>query len=270
MRYKIRKASDADKTAVLALGRKIVDVYERCHLGDEMADRYINSGACDSDSSKIYDNASIILDSDTVIGFLFTHGNEIQGLSVDVPYWGKGIAQMLIAYATQNLFQNESEIQLECFVSSPRANRFYQKMGFVNSGVVGGDGGSRTVYKRKINGDLTPKETLLNWIDVFNTADAKALSEFYTEDAINHQVVTDPVIGKKAILERFTEEFDTAEMVCILENIFMDGNFAIMEWKDPKGFRGCGFFNIVGGKIVFQRGYMDKLSFLKMNGLPIE
>ncbi len=24
------------------------------------------------------------------------------------------------------------------------------------------------------------------------------------------------------------------------------------------------------GKIAFQRGYMDKLSFLKMNGLPIE
>ncbi len=53
-------------------------------------------------------------------------------------------------------------------------------------------------------------------------------------------------------------------------NIFEDGEWAIMEWRDPKGFRGCGFFHIVNSKIVFQRGYMNKLSFLKMNNLPIE
>ncbi len=270
MSYDIRKATEADKAAVLELGRKIVDVYERTHLGNVMADGYIESGACDSDLSKIFDNATVILEGETVIGFLFTHENEIQGLSVDVPYWGKGIAQKLIAYASQNLFAGYDEIQLECFVTSPRANRFYQKMGFVCSGIVEGDGGDRNLYKRKISGDLTPKETLLNWIDVFNNADAKALSEFYADNAVNHQVVSEPVSGKKAIFEMFKSEFATAEMVCILDNIFMDANFAIMEWKDPKGFRGCGFFNIVGGKIVFQRGYMDKLSFLKMNGLPIE
>ncbi len=270
MNFVIRKALESDKAAVLELGRKIVDVYERTHLGDEMAESYINSGSCDRDLSNIYDNATVILDNETVIGFLFTHQNEIQGLSVDTSYWGKGIAQKLIAYATQNLFKDYTEIQLECFVTSPRANRFYQKMGFVISGVVEGDGGNRNLYKRKIGGDLTPKETLLNWVDVFNNADAKTLSEFYSDDATNHQVVTDPVIGKKAIFEMFESEFATAEMVCIIDNIFSDGDFAIMEWKDPKGFRGCGFFKIVCGKIVFQRGYMDKLSFLKTNGLPIE
>ncbi len=143
-------------------------------------------------------------------------------------------------------------------------------MGFVNCGIVEGDGGSRNLYRRKINGDLTPKEILLNWIDVFNNADAEALSEFYADEATNHQVVSEPVIGKKAIFDMFTEEFSTAEMVCILQNAFMEGNWTMMEWKDPKGFRGCGFFNMVDGKILFQRGNMDKLSFLKMNGLPIE
>ncbi len=117
---------------------------------------------------------------------------------------------------------------------------------------------------------MTPKETLLKWIDTFNSADAQALADLYTEDAINHQVVADPVVGKEAIYNMFVGEFATAEMECIPENIFEDGEWAIMEWKDPKGFRGCGFFHIVDGKIVFQRGYMDKLSFLKMNGLPIE
>ncbi len=271
MEYIIRKATEDDKEEVLALGRKIVDEYERTHLGDEVADSYINSGDCDKDLSGIYNNASIILKDNKVIGFIFVDKNEIQGLSVDKMYWGKGIAQKLIAYATQNLFADYDEIQLECFVTSPRANRFYQKMGFVSGEIVDGDGGKRVVYRRKIAGnDLTPKDVLLNWIDAFNNAKAKHLSELYSEDAINHQVVSEPVVGKKAILKRFTEEFKTAEMVCILDNIFMDNEWAIMEWRDPKGFRGCGFFNVVNGKIVFQRGYMDKLSFLKMNGLPIE
>ncbi len=270
MCYTIRKAQERDKDAVLALGRKIVDVYERTHLGEEVADDYLNSGACDAALAANYKNATVVLENDIVIGFLYTDKNEIQGLSVDVPYWGKGVAQKLIAYATQNVFKSYDEIQLECFVTSPRANAFYQKMGFRNSGIVEGEGGSRVLYKRKIGGDVSPKEILLNWIDAFNSANAKALSEFYAEEAVNHQVVTDPVRGKSAIYQRFEEEFATAEMVCILENIFMDGEWAMMEWKDPKGFRGCGFFHVVGGKIVFQRGYMDKLSFLKMNGLPIE
>jgi len=43
----------------------------------------------------------------------------------------------------------------------------------------------------------------------------------------------------------FKFEFETAEMVCIPENIFEDGEWAILEWKDPLGLRGCGFFRIV-------------------------
>jgi hypothetical protein len=32
--------------------------------------------------------------------------------------------------------------------------------------------------------------------------------------------------------------------------------------------RGCGFFHVRDGKIAFQRGYWDKLSFLRLHGLP--
>lgn len=53
-----------------------------------------------------------------------------------------------------------------------------------------------------------------------------------------------PVVGKDAIHRRFADEFATAEMVYIVENIFEDGEWAIMEWKDPLGLRGCGFFHI--------------------------
>ncbi len=75
--------------------------------------------------------------------------------------------------------------------------------------------------------------------------------------------------GRDAIRAMFAREFASATMVCIAENLFEDGEWAILEWRDPKGLRGCGFFHIVDGRIIFQRGYWDKLSFLKLHGLPM-
>ena len=117
---------------------------------------------------------------------------------------------------------------------------------------------------------MTPKEILQKWIDAFNQADVETISNLYADNAINHQVANEPIVGKIAIKKMFTDEFATAEMTCIPENIFEDGEWAILEWKDTNGLRGCGFFHIQNGKIVFQRGYWDKLSFLKLHKLPIE
>jgi limonene-1,2-epoxide hydrolase len=113
------------------------------------------------------------------------------------------------------------------------------------------------------------KEIVLKWVDAFNRADVDALSAFYREDAINHQVAEHPVEGRDAIRAMFAREFATAKMACIVENLFEDGDWAILEWRDPMGLRGCGFFHIVNDRIVFQRGYWDKLSFLRLHGLPI-
>jgi hypothetical protein len=117
--------------------------------------------------------------------------------------------------------------------------------------------------------NMTPKELLEKWIDAYNRADAETLSGLYAENAINHQVANNPVIGRSAIRQMFEHEFTNAEMTCIPENIFQDGDWAILEWKDPNGLRGCGFFKIESDLIVFQRGYWDKLSFLKLHNLPI-
>lgn len=67
----------------------------------------------------------------------------------------------------------------------------------------------------------------------------------------------------------FEDGFVLAEMVCIPENIFEDGEWAILEWRDPLGMRGCGFFHVIDGQIVFQRGYWDKLTFVRLHGLPL-
>jgi len=113
---------------------------------------------------------------------------------------------------------------------------------------------------------MTAKDILLQWIDAFNRADAETIAALYSEDAVNHQVANEPVEGKAAIKQMFVNEFAAAEMVCIPENIFEDGEWAIMEWKDPKGLRGSGFFHVVDDKIVFQRGYWDKLSLIRVHG----
>ncbi len=68
----------------------------------------------------------------------------------------------------------------------------------------------------------------------------------------------------------FKRGFAAAEMRCIVENLFQDGEWAILEWRDPKGLRGCGFFQVRDGKIAFQRGYWDKLSFLKSHAIPLD
>jgi limonene-1,2-epoxide hydrolase len=115
----------------------------------------------------------------------------------------------------------------------------------------------------------TPKEVVENWIVAFNAGDAVALGELYAEDAINHQVMWDPVEGRAAIQSMFQREFVRAEMFCIVENLFEDGAWAILEWRDPKGLRGCGIFNVVDGYIRFQRGYWDQLSFSRQQGLAI-
>lgn len=116
---------------------------------------------------------------------------------------------------------------------------------------------------------MTPRQILEQWIKAFNAVDVDKLGNLYAENAINHQVANEPLVGRLAIKQMFIDEFAKAEMVCIVDNIFEDGDWAILEWKDPLGLRGCGFFQIQNDKIVFQRGYWDKLSFLKLHNLPI-
>ena len=88
----------------------------------------------------------------------------------------------------------------------------------------------------------SPKQTVLLWVELFNRADADAVAALYHTDAINHQVVNEPIVGQEAIRQMFTREFAAAEMVCMVEHIFEVGEWAILEWKDPLGLRGCGFF----------------------------
>jgi limonene-1,2-epoxide hydrolase len=116
---------------------------------------------------------------------------------------------------------------------------------------------------------LSPRSLVSAWVAAFNRQDVQALAAMYAEDAVNHQVAEAPLVGREAIRAMFATGFAAADMVCIVENLFEDGEWAILEWRDPLGLRGCGFFHVVEERIVFQRGYWDKLTFLRQHGLPI-
>lgn len=117
---------------------------------------------------------------------------------------------------------------------------------------------------------MTPKEVVDEWVKRFNAGDAAHIAELYSEEAINHQVTQDPVEGRAAIEAMFQAEFEAAEMTCMPEAIHDAGDVVALEWRDPLGLRGCGFFTVQNAKITFQRGYWDKLAFLKLHGLPLE
>jgi limonene-1,2-epoxide hydrolase len=110
---------------------------------------------------------------------------------------------------------------------------------------------------------MRPGELIKIWVELFNQSDYKGIGDLYADHCLNHQTPNGIVQGKDNITEMFRKEFSQFEMVCIIENIFEDGNVGILEWKDPKGLRGCGFFWVENDKIVYQRGYWDKLSFIE-------
>jgi limonene-1,2-epoxide hydrolase len=120
-----------------------------------------------------------------------------------------------------------------------------------------------------IHTTMSPRELVEHWVNAFNRRDVDALAAFYSEGATNHQVAEAPVVGREAIRQMFAAGFAQAEMVCLVEQILEDGHWAILEWRDPLGLRGCGFFHVVNDQIIFQRGYWDKLTFLRLHNLPL-
>ena len=135
---------------------------------------------------------------------------------------------------------------------------------------------------------MDSKQLLQNWIDAFQRWDTHAVVSCYADDAVNFQVAAGgPSVGIEQI------RIDTAEFFqgfpdawSRVDNLLGDGDWAAWEWlgggtftgefygNQPTGktfeIRGCGFFNFRDGKIVYQRGYWDKLSWFKQVGLPIE
>jgi steroid delta-isomerase-like uncharacterized protein len=133
----------------------------------------------------------------------------------------------------------------------------------------------------------TPKEVLQLWVNALNDHDAHGAAALYHDDATNIQVAAgSPVNGRQAIFEDFIHFFHAfPDGYTHIENLFEDGEWAIIEWtgggtflgefagmpRSGKKFtlRGCGFFHITAGKILFQRGYWDKATWFGQLGIEV-
>ncbi|MEO7801792.1 MAG: nuclear transport factor 2 family protein [Ginsengibacter sp.] len=111
---------------------------------------------------------------------------------------------------------------------------------------------------------MSPRRTVEQWVMAFNKADIQTLKSLYAPEAVNHQMPNTPITGRTAIGKMFKDEFAVAERHCIVVQIIEEGEWAVLEWRDLKDFRGCGFFHVIDGLIHTQRGYWDKLSFKQL------
>jgi hypothetical protein len=117
---------------------------------------------------------------------------------------------------------------------------------------------------------MTPTQLMRLFVDRFNDADIDGLASMYADDAINEQaVLPEPLVGRAAIRRLLELDFARARMTCIEERIYECGDTAILQWRDPIGLKGCGFFQFRDGQIVHQKGYFDQLSFFRIQGLPV-
>jgi steroid delta-isomerase-like uncharacterized protein len=134
---------------------------------------------------------------------------------------------------------------------------------------------------------MSPREVVLAWVEAFNRRDADAAAALYHEDAVNLQVAEGtPTVGRQAMrdgLAYFFRAFPDNYTTPV--NLLVDGEGAVLEWRGggtwrgefaghpPNGrsfeVQGGGFFRVVGGKIKFQRGYWDKVSWFTQLGLPV-
>lgn len=133
----------------------------------------------------------------------------------------------------------------------------------------------------------TPRQVIQTWVEALNAHNADAVAALYHDDAINIQVaIGTPIEGKNAIHRDFVNFFaSTPDTYTHIENLFEDGEWAILEWSGGGTFMGddeesgtkgkkytlsgCGFFRVIDGKIRFQRGYWDKLTWFRQVGLPL-
>ena len=112
---------------------------------------------------------------------------------------------------------------------------------------------------------MSTEALIEQWVALFNAGDAAGIAELYAEDGVNHQIALAPVVGRPAIADFHRETFAGGPLTCTPLNLVVEGEWGALEWTDPDGFRGCGFFQVRDGLIMHQRGYWDSAQLARVH-----
>ena len=115
-----------------------------------------------------------------------------------------------------------------------------------------------------------PIDLVRNFCAAWGAGDLDALLDYFTDDAVYHNMPIDPVAGKDAIratIEGFTAGVDKIEFR--VHHIVADGNIVMTERTDAF-FAGertielpvMGTFEVADGKIAAWRDYFDLNQFM--------
>lgn len=113
------------------------------------------------------------------------------------------------------------------------------------------------------------QEIIHSWVDALNDGDVEHLINLYAEQAIYEPVGGKSIAGKAAIKERLQWEIDRQTVPCLIEDLFGEKEWVVLEWKDPLGLQATRFFHIINNKIIFQKNYWHSISYLKMNNIEL-
>jgi len=116
-------------------------------------------------------------------------------------------------------------------------------------------------------------ERIHNFVAAFNARDVDAIMEFFTEDAIYHNMPGPPVQGTKGVrnlINMFVSSADKVDWEIL--NIAQTGNTVLTERIDRFVIKGkdvqlpiMGAFDMKGGKITAWRDYFDMATWTRQN-----
>jgi limonene-1,2-epoxide hydrolase len=120
------------------------------------------------------------------------------------------------------------------------------------------------------NENVTPIEVVRRFCAVWSNVDPDDIAEFFTDDAVYHNIPMDPLTGRDTIKSFIAGFAGGAEQIDFrVRNIVADGNVVLTERVDvfvlPNGkveLPVMGTFEVRDGKIAAWRDYFDMKQFM--------
>jgi limonene-1,2-epoxide hydrolase len=118
--------------------------------------------------------------------------------------------------------------------------------------------------------DETPIEIVRRFCAVWSNVDPDEIAEFFTDDAVYHNIPMDPLTGRNTIKSFIAGFAGGAEQIDFrVRNIVADGDVVLTERVDvfvmPNGkveLPVMGTFEVRDGKIAAWRDYFDMKQFM--------